>query len=57
MGTFIRRSLGGSPADSPLRDELADWARRARSAGMERDDAAALFTSVLEQHFKGDGDA
>lgn len=57
MGTFIRRSLGGSPADSPLRDELADWARRARSAGMERDDAAALFTSVLEQHFEGDGDA
>lgn len=57
MGTFIRKSLGGSPADSPLRDELADWARRARLAGMERDDAAALFTSVLEQHFKGDADA
>ncbi|MCY0943837.1 MULTISPECIES: GntR family transcriptional regulator [Streptomyces] len=57
LGTFIRRSLGGSPADSPLRDELADWALRARTAGMERDDVAALFTSVLEQHFEGDGDA
>ncbi|MER5869779.1 GntR family transcriptional regulator [Streptomyces sp. NPDC002044] len=57
LGTFIRRSLGGSAADSPLRDELADWARRAQAAGMERDDVAALFTSVLEQQFKGDGDA
>ncbi|MFD3776521.1 GntR family transcriptional regulator [Streptomyces sp. NPDC058612] len=57
LGTFIRRSLGGSPADSPLRDELADWALRARTAGMERDDVAALFTSVLEQHFERDGDA
>ncbi|MFE6910587.1 GntR family transcriptional regulator [Streptomyces erythrochromogenes] len=54
LGTFVRRSLGGSPADSPLREELADWARRARAAGMEREDVAALFTSVLDQHFKGD---
>ncbi|MFB8398489.1 MULTISPECIES: GntR family transcriptional regulator [Streptomyces] len=54
MGTFVRRSLGGAPADSPLRAELADWARRASAAGMERDDVAALFTSVLDQHFKGD---
>ncbi|MFG2341880.1 GntR family transcriptional regulator [Streptomyces yangpuensis] len=54
MGTFVRRSLGGAPADSPLRGELADWARRASAAGMERDDVAALFTSVLDQHFKGD---
>ncbi|MFD5618385.1 GntR family transcriptional regulator [Streptomyces yangpuensis] len=54
MGTFVRRSLGGAPADSPLREELADWARRASAAGMERDDVAALFTSVLDQHFKGD---
>ncbi|MFC9581418.1 GntR family transcriptional regulator [Streptomyces yangpuensis] len=54
MGTFVRRSLGGAPADSPLREELAGWARRASAAGMERDDVAALFTSVLDQHFKGD---
>ncbi|MFG2976928.1 GntR family transcriptional regulator [Streptomyces sp. NPDC048331] len=57
LGTFIRRSLGSAPADSPLHDELADWARRARDAGLERDDVAALFTSVLEQHFEGDGEA
>lgn len=54
LGTFIRKSLGGAPAESPLRAELADWARRAREAGMERDDAAALFSAVLEEHFKGE---
>ncbi|MCX5300618.1 GntR family transcriptional regulator [Streptomyces sp. NPDC002812] len=54
LGTFIRKSLGGAPAESPLRAELADWTRRAREAGMERDDAAALFSAVLEEHFKGD---
>ncbi|WP_405443019.1 GntR family transcriptional regulator [Streptomyces avidinii] len=59
LGTFIRKSLGSgsAPADSPLHDELADWARRARDAGLERDDVAALFTSVLERHFEGDGEA
>ncbi|MFD6913737.1 GntR family transcriptional regulator [Streptomyces virginiae] len=57
LGTFIRKSLGSGPADSPLHDELADWARRARDAGLEREDVAALFTSVLEQHFEGDGEA
>ncbi|MER5489335.1 hypothetical protein ABT024_39995, partial [Streptomyces sp. NPDC002812] len=31
---FIRKSLGGAPAESPLRAELADWTRRAREAGM-----------------------
>ncbi|MFE1438355.1 GntR family transcriptional regulator [Streptomyces sp. NPDC058739] len=54
LGTFVRRSLGAAPADSPLRTELEDWARRARAAGLERDDVAALFTSVLEQHFEGE---
>ncbi|MCM1972186.1 MULTISPECIES: GntR family transcriptional regulator [unclassified Streptomyces] len=54
LGTFIRKSLGGAPAESPLRAELTDWTRRAREAGMERDDAAALFSAVLEEHFKGD---
>ncbi|MEU3777721.1 GntR family transcriptional regulator [Streptomyces sp. NPDC032472] len=57
LGTFIRKALGNAPADSPLRGELADWARRAREAGMDRDDVAALFTSVLEQQFKGGGEA
>ncbi|MEX0170543.1 GntR family transcriptional regulator [Streptomyces sp. LMG1-1-1.1] len=54
LGTFVRTTLGTGPADSPLRGELADWARRARAAGMERDDVAALFTSVLKEHFEGD---
>ncbi|MEU3064649.1 GntR family transcriptional regulator [Streptomyces subrutilus] len=54
LGTFVRTSLGNAPADSPLRDELADWARRARTAGMERDDVSALFASVLDRLFKGD---
>ncbi|HEY9368110.1 GntR family transcriptional regulator [Streptomyces sp.] len=55
LGTFVRATLGAAaPADSPLRAELADWARRARTAGLEREDVAALFTSVLDQHFKGD---
>ncbi|WP_328872301.1 GntR family transcriptional regulator [Streptomyces sp. NBC_00287] len=54
LGTFVRKSLGASPADSPLRTELTDWAVRAREAGLEHDDVAALFTAVLDEHFKGD---
>jgi GntR family transcriptional regulator len=54
LGTFVRRSLGAAPADSPLRSELEAWAAKARAAGLERDDVAALFTSVLDKHFKGD---
>ncbi|WP_329118017.1 GntR family transcriptional regulator [Streptomyces sp. NBC_01353] len=51
LGTFVRTTLGATPAASPLRGELADWARRARTAGLDRDDVAALFTSVLDEHF------
>ncbi|AKL64619.1 GntR family transcriptional regulator [Streptomyces goshikiensis] len=51
LGTFVRRSLGAAPADSPLRGELAEWAARARAAGLERDDVAALFAAVLDEHF------
>ncbi|MFJ6686721.1 GntR family transcriptional regulator [Streptomyces werraensis] len=54
LGTFVRATLGPSPADSPLWGELADWARRARQSGLTRDDVAALFTSVLHEHFEGD---
>ncbi|WP_406865363.1 GntR family transcriptional regulator [Streptomyces sp. HUAS MG47] len=55
LGTFVRATLGTTtPADSPLRAELEEWARRAGAAGLEREDVAALFTSVLDQHFKGD---
>ncbi|MER8096091.1 GntR family transcriptional regulator [Streptomyces goshikiensis] len=51
LGTFVRRSLGAAPADSPLRGELSEWAARARAAGLERDDVAALFAAVLDEHF------
>ena len=54
LGTFVRKSLGAAPADSPFGAELDDWANRARAAGLERDDVAALFNSVLDTHFKGD---
>ncbi|MEW2290005.1 GntR family transcriptional regulator [Streptomyces sp. NPDC047841] len=54
LGTFVRRSLGTTPADSPLRGELEQWADRARAAGLERDDVAALFTAVLDTHFQGE---
>ncbi|MEV8589543.1 GntR family transcriptional regulator [Streptomyces sp. NPDC051180] len=57
LGTFVRATLGtAAPADSPLRAELTDWARRARAAGLEREDVAALFTSVLKDHFEGEDD-
>ncbi|TLS40687.1 GntR family transcriptional regulator [Streptomyces montanus] len=59
LGTFVRRSLGAAPADSPLRAELSDWAARAHAAGLDRDDVAALFASVLDEQFHngqfGDG--
>ncbi|MEU1018778.1 GntR family transcriptional regulator [Streptomyces sp. NPDC005898] len=51
LGTFVRKSLGSAPADSPLRGELAQWAARARSAGLEKEDLAALFNAVLEEQF------
>ncbi|WP_406496086.1 GntR family transcriptional regulator [Streptomyces sp. NBC_00846] len=56
LGTFVTRTLGGAAAvdDSPLRAELADWARRARTAGLEKDDVSALFTAVLDKTFEGD---
>ncbi|MEW2301133.1 GntR family transcriptional regulator [Streptomyces sp. NPDC006655] len=54
LGTFVRRALGTAPAESPLRGELEAWAGRAREAGLDRDDVAALFTAVLEKHFQGD---
>ncbi|WPP30691.1 GntR family transcriptional regulator [Streptomyces sp. CL7] len=51
LGTFVRRTLGAAPADSPLRAELEDWAARARESGLEREDVAALFTAVLETYY------
>jgi GntR family transcriptional regulator len=54
LGTFVRKSLGTTPVDSPLRAELDAWTVKARDTGLERDDVEALFTSVLEEHFKKD---
>lgn len=55
LGTFVRRTLGAAPADSPVGADLDTWARAARAAGLDREDVAALFTSVLDTHFpKGD---
>ncbi|MFF6999466.1 GntR family transcriptional regulator [Streptomyces sp. NPDC008313] len=52
LGTFVRKALGtAAPADSPLRAELDAWAGRARAAGLGREDADALFASVLDTHF------
>ncbi|MEU9284234.1 GntR family transcriptional regulator [Streptomyces sp. NPDC048275] len=51
LGTFVKRSLGTTSADSPLRAELDTWASRAREAGLQRDDVAALFTAVLDERF------
>ncbi|MEY2245099.1 GntR family transcriptional regulator [Streptomyces sp. BF23-18] len=55
LGTFVRKTLGAAPADSPLREELDTWARSAHAAGLDHEDVAALFASVLDAHFpKGD---
>ncbi|GAA3843122.1 GntR family transcriptional regulator [Streptomyces coacervatus] len=54
LGTFVRRTLGTHPVDSPLRAELAAWAERARAAGLDREDVDALFASVLDEHFPKD---
>jgi GntR family transcriptional regulator len=51
LGTFVRKSLGAAATPSPLADELADWTKRARARGLDREDVAALFSSVLEQEF------
>jgi GntR family transcriptional regulator len=59
LGTFVRRSLARpqAAADSPLRAELADWAARARGAGLDRDDVTALTASVLEEVYGTSRDA
>ncbi|WEV28368.1 GntR family transcriptional regulator [Streptomyces sp. 71268] len=51
LGTFVRRSLARpeAAAGSPLRAELVAWMDRAREAGLDREDVAALFASVLDE--------
>jgi GntR family transcriptional regulator len=54
LGTFITGTLGsGGQADqATLRAELTEWVTRARTAGLEKDDITALFSSVIEEHDK-----
>ncbi|MFF4342267.1 GntR family transcriptional regulator [Kitasatospora sp. NPDC001540] len=53
LGTFVLRSLARPEAaeDGPLRAELTAWVDRARNAGLDREDVAALVASVLDQRF------
>lgn len=60
VGTFIRRSLPDPrrTADSALSADLTAWVRRARAAGLDREDAAALVSLALEHGYAGPpGDA
>ncbi len=53
LGTFVARSLA-MPRDAvegPLRDEIADWVRRAGQAGLAREDVAALMKAALDENF------
>ncbi|MEV0277790.1 GntR family transcriptional regulator [Streptomyces sp. NPDC050610] len=52
-GTFIRRSLSRpeAAADAPLSTELADWTARAREAGLDRDDIAAMTEAALDESY------
>ncbi|MEV7425959.1 GntR family transcriptional regulator [Streptomyces sp. NPDC091212] len=52
LGTFVRGTLGRGSEDSALRAELAAWTDRARAEGLDRDDMAALFTSVMDEGSK-----
>lgn len=59
LGTFITGTLGGGgEADrATLRDELTEWVARARTAGLEKDDITALFSSVVDKHDRGGHDS
>ncbi|MFI5530725.1 GntR family transcriptional regulator [Kitasatospora sp. NPDC051853] len=53
VGTFVRRSLAKpeTVAASALHEELADWVRRAREAGLDREDVEAVVTTALDAGF------
>ncbi|MGW4645850.1 GntR family transcriptional regulator [Kitasatospora sp. NPDC004289] len=55
VGTFVRRSLAKpeTVAASALHEELADWVRRAREAGLDREDVEAVVTTALNTGFAG----
>ncbi|NEB94320.1 GntR family transcriptional regulator [Streptomyces bauhiniae] len=49
-GTFVIRSLSrpAANADSSLREGLREWLHSALAAGLDREDARALFEAALE---------
>ena len=49
VGTFVTRTLGKAPipAQPGLRRELETWAKKARLAGLDEEDLAALFADVV----------
>ncbi|WP_406291580.1 GntR family transcriptional regulator [Embleya sp. NBC_00896] len=53
QGTFVLHTLA-KPAgadDSPLRIELREWMERAHRAGLQREDVAALVSSVVAERY------
>ncbi|GLZ78721.1 GntR family transcriptional regulator [Actinorhabdospora filicis] len=52
LGTFVRKSLvHDATAEGPLRAELGAWMARAKAAGLEREDVAALFKAVTDDTY------
>ena len=58
QGTFVLRSLAGPSLASQagLRRELVAWLRRARKAGLDRDDVVALIETTMRD-FASEGAA
>ncbi|RJL22715.1 GntR family transcriptional regulator [Bailinhaonella thermotolerans] len=55
LGTFItgEPALGGTLADhARLHAELSEWVRRARAAGLGREDVEALVSSAVFESFR-----
>jgi len=57
VGTFVTRSLAGPSlaAQAALRRGLESWLRRARAAGLEREDVIALVETTLRATFQQPG--
>lgn len=53
LGTFVCQSLARpqTAVDSPLRGELEAWMGRAREAGLDKEDVAALVASVMDERY------
>ncbi|SDR12638.1 GntR family transcriptional regulator [Thermostaphylospora chromogena] len=56
LGTFVQRSIGGATLDRHvgLRRDLVAWVRRARAAGLDRDDLEALFATAVNDAWQED---